>query len=290
VGNDYLKSKDDLIEELEALRGRINDLEHCQAAHERLEDALLQGEEAQRRFSGQLSTLVEITNELSTAESVDALCYDAVHLARGKLGFDHIGIWFRTDNPNTIVGTFGVDEEGKICDERGKRWRVDPNSPEGRVLLSREPLVLEDASLKTSRRGGAVSRGTQVFAAIWDGTQVIGHISTDNRGRARPVTEHQCELLRLFGAAVGYLYTRKRAEEERKNLILELKDALANIKTLKGMLPICAHCKKIRDDKGYWNRIEKYIEDHSQAEFSHGLCPDCRKELYPSLPSVEDIP
>jgi hypothetical protein len=55
----------------------------------------------------------------------------------------------------------------------------------------------------------------------------------------------------------------------------ELKDALSSIKTLRGLLPICATCKKIRDDRGYWKRIESYIKDHSEAEFTHGICPDC---------------
>jgi response regulator RpfG family c-di-GMP phosphodiesterase len=66
---------------------------------------------------------------------------------------------------------------------------------------------------------------------------------------------------------------RKKAEEEREKLICELRQALSEVKTLSGLLPICASCKKIRDDKGYWNQIEVYIRDHSQAEFSHGLCP-----------------
>jgi DNA-binding response OmpR family regulator len=73
---------------------------------------------------------------------------------------------------------------------------------------------------------------------------------------------------------------RKKAEEEREKLIRELRQALAEVKTLSGLLPICASCKKIRDDKGYWNQIEVYIRDHSHAEFSHGLCPDCAKKLY----------
>lgn len=76
---------------------------------------------------------------------------------------------------------------------------------------------------------------------------------------------------------------RKRAEEERENLILELRDALSKIKTLSGMLPICSSCKKIRDDKGYWNQIESYIKSHSEAEFSHGICPECAKIMYPYL-------
>jgi PAS domain S-box-containing protein len=73
---------------------------------------------------------------------------------------------------------------------------------------------------------------------------------------------------------------RKIAEQERERLIIELQEALAKVKTLSGMLPICASCKKIRDDKGYWKQIEAYISDHSEAEFSHGICPDCAEKIY----------
>lgn len=59
-----------------------------------------------------------------------------------------------------------------------------------------------------------------------------------------------------------------------------LRDALSQIKTLRGLIPICASCKKIRDDKGYWNILESYIQEHSEAEFSHGICPDCMEKLY----------
>ena len=81
---------------------------------------------------------------------------------------------------------------------------------------------------------------------------------------------------------------KKQADQEREALIDELKDALDNIKTLKGLLPICANCKKIRDDKGYWNQIESYIQAHSIDEFSHGICPDCKKELYPDFYETPD--
>jgi hypothetical protein len=72
-------------------------------------------------------------------------------------------------------------------------------------------------------------------------------------------------------------------EAEREKLIRELQDTLAQIKKLSGLLPICASCKKIRDDQGYWNQIEAYIRDHSEAKFSHGICPECMKKLYPDL-------
>lgn len=76
---------------------------------------------------------------------------------------------------------------------------------------------------------------------------------------------------------------RKQAEKERENLIRELQKALSEVKTLKGIFPICASCKKIRDDKGYWNQVESYVRDHTEAEFTHGICPECVKKLYPDL-------
>ncbi|MBT6341006.1 MAG: response regulator, partial [Desulfobacula sp.] len=73
---------------------------------------------------------------------------------------------------------------------------------------------------------------------------------------------------------------RELAQKKRESLIVDLKKALDEVKTLQGILPICSHCKQIRDDKGYWNKIETYIGEHSQAEFSHGMCPDCSDKLY----------
>ncbi len=75
----------------------------------------------------------------------------------------------------------------------------------------------------------------------------------------------------------------KQEIKERKNTIRELEQTLNEIKILRGILPICSYCKKIRDDKGYWNQLEKYLMDHSKAELSHSLCPDCAKEHYPDI-------
>jgi DNA-binding NarL/FixJ family response regulator len=78
--------------------------------------------------------------------------------------------------------------------------------------------------------------------------------------------------------AIRYAIERHQILEERKKLTQE---ALATVRTLTGLLPICAACKKIRDDNGYWNQLEAYIEAHSDAEFTHGLCPECRKRAFP---------
>ncbi len=77
--------------------------------------------------------------------------------------------------------------------------------------------------------------------------------------------------------------TLYRLQKELTQKNIELQEALNNIKTLKGLIPICANCKKIRDDEGFWQQLELYITTHSEAEFSHGICPDCARKLYPSL-------
>ena len=87
----------------------------------------------------------------------------------------------------------------------------------------------------------------------------------------------------MLCSIVHDIFERKKIELEREKLIRKLQSALSEVKTLRGFLPICASCKKIRDDKGYWNQIEAYISAHSDARFSHGLCPDCVRRLYPDL-------
>jgi len=87
----------------------------------------------------------------------------------------------------------------------------------------------------------------------------------------------------LILRVIRYSVERKRLEIEHQKLVRELKDALSKVKLLSGMIPICANCKRIRDDEGFWNQIEVYIQSHSEAEFTHGICPACIQKLYPSL-------
>ncbi|MDX9897017.1 MAG: PAS domain-containing protein [Desulfofustis sp.] len=83
---------------------------------------------------------------------------------------------------------------------------------------------------------------------------------------------------------IAFNITRLQAAlAEKEALIDKLQNAIKEIKTLRGILPICAHCKKIRDDHGYWQRLETYLKNHSEADLSHGICPDCLKKHYPDI-------
>jgi PAS domain S-box-containing protein len=92
--------------------------------------------------------------------------------------------------------------------------------------------------------------------------------------------EYDAKTRRVFGV-VQDITERKRIEEERERLILELQLAIEQVKTLSGIVPICSHCKRIRDDRGYWEQVEAYVSEHTEAEFSHSICPQCFERFYP---------
>ncbi len=95
-----------------------------------------------------------------------------------------------------------------------------------------------------------------------------------------PLRDEKGQTIGLVGVSHD-ITEQKKAEAEREKLIAQLQDALADVKLLSGLVPICANCKKIRDDQGYWTQIESYIQDRSDAKFSHSICPDCAAKLYP---------
>jgi PAS domain S-box-containing protein len=145
----------------------------------------------------------------------------------------------------------------------------------GRSIL--DSLPPEDAARTAERldrrqRGLPVEPTTEITLRRPDGTTFQA-----------AVTDATVDLAdgRAVIAFIQDVTERRRSEAERERLIGDLQRALADVKTLRGLLPICAHCKKIRDDRGYWNRIETFIRARSEAEFTHGICPDCAREFYP---------
>ena len=115
------------------------------------------------------------------------------------------------------------------------------------------------------------------------GGSLVGFLGFDSARANKEWTEGIIALLGVVGEIFTNALERKRAEEALLRERDKLQAALAKIKTLSGMLPICAHCKKIRDDKGYWSQIEEYIRDHSEAQFSHGICPECAEKAMEEL-------
>jgi PAS domain S-box-containing protein len=122
---------------------------------------------------------------------------------------------------------------------------------------------------------------------------ILEHAHRDREGRSRDIEIHGYPIFDDAGTIVQVIEycvdisDRKQAAQEREKLITELQNAVQEVRTLTGLLPICSSCKKIRDDKGYWNNLEQYISEHSEAVFSHGICPECAKRMYPDFYKTE---
>jgi len=138
------------------------------------------------------------------------------------------------------------------------------------VLAEDRPRL--DAALRDLIESNAVYDLEFRICRVSDGATVAVH------SRA----EYDRDGRKVFGV-VQDITARKRIETEREALILQLQDALEHIKTLKGIVPICATCKKVRDDKGYWEQVEAYLARHTDVRFSHGICPDCLSKHYPGF-------
>jgi hypothetical protein len=124
-------------------------------------------------------------------------------------------------------------------------------------------------------------RFTVIMAVLCSALTILGFFFSPPGGEMWKVLTNRA--LALFAIWVTALLTlqRKALAEKRDQAIREREEAMAQVKILQGFLPICASCKKIRDDQGAWSQMEVYIRDHSEAQFSHGICPDCARKLYP---------
>ncbi len=170
----------------------------------------------------------------------------------------------------------------KVHSSNGEITAVVPVNGVPHLRMLREVRFSKDCLRCHSAMRAGMSGGISVSIPM----EVL---SLMQRKRTLLVAETHCflALIGLILVATGYrglLMTRKQlleAVRQRENAIAELQQALAEIKTLSGIIPICASCKKIRDDKGYWSQVEKYVQERSQASFSHGICPDCARKLYP---------
>ena len=182
-----------------------------------------------------------------------------------------VGVW----DSNLITKEFYIDPNLKAI--LGYSDEEIPNTLENWLQLvdDRDVTGIHD-QIKAHLRGETPSFTNEFRMRHKDGSYRWIHC----RGTA--ILDESSKPVRVIGTDMD-ITDWKIAAQERERLLKKLKDASEKIKILKGYLPICAHCKKIRDDSGYWHQVEAYIKAHSEAEFTHGLCPDCISELYPDL-------
>ena len=180
-----------------------------------------------------------------------------------------------------------LDEEGKVrlwnpAASRIYGYSVEEAMGKNITELVALPRDLEAihrafAEFRVSGQPGGYDRTTELMSLRKDHHEIVVEMSLssfkfDDRW-----------LLLAIGRDVT---DRKKAEMEKAMLLTSLEEALGNLKTLRGLVPICASCKKIRDDTGFWSQVESYVEAHSEAKFSHGICPECIRKLYPEFASA----
>jgi hypothetical protein len=211
--------------------------------------------------------------------------------------------WLKVNRKVADIYTFGKNREGEVVlmvdsetdynqdgryeGERESRTDIGEVYPEVDEELNRAFLGEEvfDAEPYTDRWGTWVSAyapmkddSGRVYAVLGVDYEAMKWLRAVLWSRAAALSHVFVLVLMLVGNMALVSLMQAKHEEE-----LRSQAALKNVRTLEGLLPICASCKKIRDDKGYWNQIEVYVRDHSNADFSHGICPDCVRRLYPDF-------
>ena len=197
------------------------------------------------------------------------------------------------------------DELEKKYQEEIARWRLlIEQSRDGIVILDQNCKVYEANSKYADMLGYTMEEVRELHVWDWDFihskeklkemVQTVDHsgdhFQTQHRRKDGTIIDVEISTngscyrgQKLVLCVCRDITERKRLERKQKKLIKDLREALEEIRTLRGIFPICSHCKKIRDDTGYWEQIDVYLKEHSDAEFSHGLCPDCFIKIYPGF-------
>lgn len=148
------------------------------------------------------------------------------------------------------------------------------------LLLLPKGKEEEELNILSRLRSGEHIRHFATTRLRKDGTEVPVSLTIS------PIVDRNGQI--IGASKIARDITAERNQQiAQQELINKLENALAEIKTLRGMLPICANCKKIRDDNGLWERVEMYFHKHGDIDFTHSICPDCRKQLYPDLERYE---
>lgn len=184
-----------------------------------------------------------------------------------------------------LLNDAGDENEVLFLEAGGLSCSVDPNLPMPIRGLRADSYKLKKSVYNNDfmnsdwvkfMPGGHVYLKNVLFAPLIDteSSTAVGLLGLANK--ETDFTDEDAEIADVFGCLASIALINSRAFDK-------LREALRNIRTLEGLLPICASCKKIRDESGNWSHLEKYIGDNSNATFTHGLCPECIKKLYPEL-------
>jgi len=280
-------SKDELIKELQALTSKS--LMRDELAN-RLCEALRESTIREKELSAIMNGSKAVLGQKGFTESARAIfdhCKDLIGATSG-----YVALLSETGEENEVLF---LEAGGLPCD-------VNPELPMPirglRADAYRYNKAVYHNDFMNSEwvdfmpKGHVVLKNVMFAPLVLDG-KTVGIIGLANK--STDFNDNDARMATGFGelAAIALQNSRNlderiTAERQREKVISDLNKALSEVKRLSGLLPICSHCKKIRDDKGYWNQIEAFIQEHSEAEFSHSICQECAEKYYPDMDLYDD--
>lgn len=269
----------------------ITDINELQRTKARYKSALNDIKTRERETEALLKAahcILEPSEFQTTAQEIFAICAKTIGAQSGYLA---------------LLSEDGTENQVLFFKDDGQTCAVDPALPK----LPVSGLV------EQAYRTGQVIHNNHFMNSDWAKSLPEGHIRLENiivaplivdaapagvmgfANKGSDFTDKDIRIVRGFEklTAIALKNTRLKAEQDlaekaKTELIAELRDALANVKKLSGLIPICSHCKKIRDDQGYWKQLEDYLLEHSDAKFSHGICQECADLHYPDIGLYDD--
>ena len=262
-------------------------LKHENQHRQGTEGALRKEVDEHRRARESVSALASLGMRLSAAHTAKDAANIIFEVADQLFGWDACKLDLYSREKNRIHQVLTMDTiDGKRVEFPPPYDHPQPSLLTQEIIDRGAKLILKEAPAPLT---GAIAFGNNarpsaslMFVPIRHGTSVKG-VATIQSYTPKAYTAEDLQAFQALADHCGGALERLRIQDEREQLIQQLQRALAQVKTLSGLLPICAQCKKIRDDHGYWNQVEIYIRDRSEADFTHSICPDCAKKLYPEL-------
>lgn len=218
--------------------------------HYALEDQSLTGRllrELSRRedndflFREKLKAVNEINLELSDAGSVDALCRRAIELGLSRLGFDRLSIWFLEQETGMMAGTYGVDEEGNLRDERDARWSFESTYVQAFIAGKRTPFIKSDQAPIYNERSQVVGRGWHISVPLLYLGDFVGFMAADNFLSQKPMQAYQPELLQIYGTTIGHLASHQRNRERAAQMTDTIRDQRKQLNMLETFIRHLGH-------------------------------------------------
>jgi len=227
--------------------------------------------------------LVEFAADHSLADLLQKTLDEVCAFTDSPIGFYH---FVAPDQVTLSLQAWSTRTLQEFCSAEGKglHYHINEAGVWADCIRQRRPIIHNDYASLPHRWGlpeGHAQVTRELVVPILREQQIVAVLGIGNK--EQNYTEKDIELVSYFADVAWEITRRKRAEETLEEDRKRLQKALDEVKTLRGIIPICANCKQIRDDQGYWSQVERYISAHTDVQFSHGICPECMKKLYPEF-------